>query len=101
MIPSHILNPGLSLVDLSVLQREVVEYEPHVALFGGPDGLDIYRRLIADARRVLKPGGWIVMEVAYNADRAVRAMLAGSFTGIELRTDLAGLPRVVAARLPV
>jgi release factor glutamine methyltransferase len=85
--------------DHSVLQREVVEYEPHVALFGGPDGLDIYRRLIADARRVLVPGGWIVMEVAYNAADAVRGMLAASFAEIELRTDLAGLPRVVAGRL--
>jgi release factor glutamine methyltransferase len=92
--------PYVPETDRSVLQREVREYEPHVALFGGPDGLAIYRRLIADAVRVLRPGGWLVMEVAYNSDEAVRAMLAPAYTGIELRTDLAGLPRVVAARLP-
>lgn len=85
----------------AMVQREVREYEPHVALFGGPDGLAIYRRLIDDAARVLQPGGWIVMETAYNADEAVRAMLSARwFVDIEMRTDLAGLPRVVAARLP-
>ncbi len=90
--------PYVPQTDRSVLQREVVEYEPHVALFGGPDGLGIYRRLIADAVRVLRPGGWIVMEVAYNSDGPVREMLSGVFMDIEMRTDLAGLPRVVAAR---
>lgn len=92
--------PYVPETDKSVLQQEVRDYEPHVALFGGPDGLEIYRRLIASAERVLTPGGWIVMEVAYNADQAVRAMLATAFAEIEMRTDLAGLPRVVAARLP-
>ncbi len=92
--------PYVPAVDRSVLQREVRDYEPAVALFGGPDGLDIYRRLIGDAPRVLCRGGWIVMEVAYNAETAVRAMLAQSFSDVEMRTDLAGLPRVVAARLP-
>ncbi len=81
------------------LQREVREFEPHVALFGGDDGLAIYRRLIEDAQRVLVPKGWIVMEVAYNSDQAVREMLAGAYSDIEMRTDLAGLPRVVLARL--
>jgi release factor glutamine methyltransferase len=92
--------PYVPETDRSVLQREVRDYEPHVALFGGPDGLRIYRRLIDDASRVLRPGGWVVMEVAYNADEQVRAMLSHAFADIEVRTDLAGLPRVVAARLP-
>lgn len=92
--------PYVPETDRSVLQREVRDFEPHVALFGGPDGLAIYRRLIAEAERVLKPGGWLVMEVAYNADEAVRAMLAGAFTDIGMRTDLAGLPRVIEARRP-
>jgi release factor glutamine methyltransferase len=91
--------PYVPATDKSVLQREVREYEPHIALFGGADGLEIYRRLIEDAARVLLPGGWIVMEVAYNADLPVRTMLAESFVDVEMRTDLAGLPRVVAGRL--
>lgn len=92
--------PYVPAGDKTVLQREVRDYEPEVALYGGADGLAIYRRLIADAERVLRPGGWIVMEVAYNSDAQVREMLAPAFTDIEMRTDLAGLPRVIAARLP-
>jgi release factor glutamine methyltransferase len=88
--------PYVPETDKSVLQAEVRNHEPHVALFGGTDGLAIYRRLIDDATRVLVPGGSIVMEVAYNSDEAVRAMLAPAFTDIVMRTDLAGLPRVVA-----
>jgi release factor glutamine methyltransferase len=91
--------PYVPMTDKSVLQREVRDFEPEVALYGGSDGLEIYRRLIADAARVLKPGGAIVMEVAYNSDEAVRGMLARDFGDIEMRTDLAGLPRVVSARL--
>jgi release factor glutamine methyltransferase len=90
--------PYVPAGDKTVLQREVRDYEPDVALYGGADGLDVYRRLIADAERVLQSGGWIVMEVAYNSDAQVRDMLAYAFTDIEMRTDLAGLPRVVAAR---
>ncbi len=91
--------PYVPAADESVLQREVREYEPHLALFGGLDGLDIYRRLVEDAARVLLPGGWIVMEVAYNADAPVRTMLSQRFVDVEMRTDLAGFPRVVAGRL--
>ena len=39
------------------------EHEPRVALFGGADGLDVYRRLIPEAARLLKPGGHLIMEI--------------------------------------
>jgi release factor glutamine methyltransferase len=91
--------PYVPETDQSVLQREVVDNEPHVALFGGPDGLSIYRRLIPEAARVLVPGGWLVMEVAYNSEGPVHDLLARAFDSMETHTDLAGLPRVVAARL--
>jgi release factor glutamine methyltransferase len=90
--------PYVPETDRPVIQREVRDWEPHVALFGGVDGLAVYRRLIEDAARVLIRGGSIVMEVAYNSDEAVRAMLQPQFDSIEMRTDLAGLPRVVLAR---
>lgn len=79
------------------LPREVAEHEPRVALFGGPDGLEIYRRLIPEAGRVLTPGGWLVMELGYKSATAVEAMLAG-WIEIEITPDLAGIPRVIAAR---
>jgi release factor glutamine methyltransferase len=86
--------------DRSVLQREVVQFEPHLALFGGEDGMSIFRRLATDAARVLQPGGWLIMEVAYNADRRVRELLGTPWTNVQVETDLAGLPRVVSAQWP-
>ncbi len=86
--------------DRSVLQREVVEFEPHLALFGGADGMEIFRRLVAEAARVLLPGGWVIMEVAYNVDRRVRDLLVPAWEDIRIELDLAGLPRVVSAQWP-
>jgi release factor glutamine methyltransferase len=79
------------------VQREVREYEPHVALFGGSDGLEVYRRLIPEAARLLKRGGHLVMEIGYLAADAVGAML-GEWTDVETKPDLAGIPRVIIAK---
>src|SRR5438067_58366 len=57
------------------VQREVREHEPRVAVFGGPTGLELYIRLIPQARAVLKRGGWLVMEIGYSAEAQIRAML--------------------------
>jgi release factor glutamine methyltransferase len=91
--------PYVPQTDQPNLQREVRDYEPHVALFGGPSGLEIYERLIADAARVLRPHGWLLLELGYNSLDPVRAMLEHGWTDIDLIADLAGLPRVLAARL--
>jgi release factor glutamine methyltransferase len=85
--------------DKTTLQREVRDYEPEVALYGGDDGLEIYRRLIPEAERLLSPGGWLVMEIGYALGDAVGAML-GAWKEVEIRTDLAGLPRVILGRRP-
>jgi release factor glutamine methyltransferase len=90
--------PYVPKTDHPALQREVREYEPHVALFAGPTGLEIYERLIADAPRVLRPGGWLLVELGYNSLEPVRAMLHDDWTDIAVEQDLAGLPRVLAAR---
>lgn len=78
------------------IQREVREHEPRVALFGGPDGLDVYRRLIPDAARLLKPGGHLILEIGWSAADAVGAMLA-EWSRVEIKPDLAGIPRVIIA----
>jgi release factor glutamine methyltransferase len=78
------------------IQREVREHEPRVALFGGSDGLDVYRRLIPEAQRLLKPGGHLVMEIGWLAADAVGAMLS-EWKDVETKPDLAGIPRVVSA----
>ena len=91
--------PYVPQTDHHGLQREVRDYEPHVALFAGPSGLAIYERLLADAPRVLRPGAWLLIELGYNSLEPVRAMLPSRWTDITVDQDLAGLPRVLAARL--
>jgi release factor glutamine methyltransferase len=90
--------PYVPRTDEPGLQREVRDYEPHIALFAGRTGLEIYERLIADAARVLRPGGWLLLELGYNSLDPVRAMLQHEWSEIAVMHDLAGLPRVIAAR---
>jgi release factor glutamine methyltransferase len=91
--------PYVPALDRTTIQREVRDYEPPVALYGGDDGLEVYRRLVPEARRLLKPSGWLMMELGYALVDAVRAMLA-DWQDVEIASDLAGLPRVVMARRP-
>jgi release factor glutamine methyltransferase len=83
--------------DAANMQREVRDWEPDVALFAGETGLEIYGRLIGGARRVVKPGGRLLMELGYQSLDGVREMLAAKWTDIEVISDLAGLPRVIGA----
>lgn len=89
--------------DRSTLQTEVREYEPPEALYGGVDGLAVYRRLVPEAERLLRTGGWLVMEIGYLSGEPVRAMVAepvlgGAWSDAEILADLAGLPRVIVVR---
>jgi len=88
--------PYVGLGERAGLQREVRENEPELALLAGEDGLDVYRRLIPEASRLLKPGGWLVLEIGAGQGGAVRALLQ-SWSHVEVRQDLAGLPRVALA----
>jgi release factor glutamine methyltransferase len=81
------------------MQREVRDWEPHIALFAGDTGFEIYGRLIAGAERALQSGGRLMMELGYQSLAGVREMLATHWTDIEVIADLAGLPRVLSARL--
>jgi release factor glutamine methyltransferase len=91
--------PYVPSADQANIQREVRDHEPAVALYGGVDGLEVYRHLIPEAERVLVPGGRLIMEIGFSIHEAVGAMLA-SWTGVQMRSDLAGLPRVMTARRP-
>ncbi len=90
--------PYVPASDAPTLQKEVRDHEPAVALFGGEDGLDVYRRLIPEAARLLKPGGWLVMELGHDSAESVRAMLGDRWSEVEVIPDLAAIPRVLAAR---
>lgn len=86
--------------DQANMQIEVRDWEPHVALFAGASGLEIYQRLIACARSVVKPGGGLMMELGFQSLAGVRQLLATDWIDIDVLSDLAGLPRVITARLP-
>ena len=90
--------PYVPLGDEAGLQREVRDWEPREALFAGPTGLEIYERLVRDAERVLRPGGWLVMELGYNSRDRVAGMFSGAWREVRTFPDLAGIPRVIAAR---
>ncbi|MGD1072091.1 MAG: peptide chain release factor N(5)-glutamine methyltransferase [Bryobacteraceae bacterium] len=81
------------------LQREVRDYEPHLALFAGATGLEIYQRLIPQARRVLKPGGTLALELGFSMATQVAAMVA-SWRNVQVLPDLAGIPRVLVCEKP-
>ena len=91
--------PYVATADAPGLQREVRDYEPHVALFAGETGLEIYERLVQEAERVLRPGGALVMELGFRLSERVRAMLGPLWQDVQIVPDLAGIPRVLAARL--
>ena len=78
-----------------------VRTEPALALDGGADGLDLVRRLVADAPALLAPGGALALEIGAGQAEATRALLqAAGFTDIQTRRDLAGVERVVSGVKP-
>lgn len=91
--------PYVPINDRHGLQREVRDWEPHVALFAGETGFEIYERIVAGAPRVLVPGGWLVMELGFGSLDHVKALLDG-WQDVRVQPDLAGIPRVIAARRP-
>jgi release factor glutamine methyltransferase len=88
--------PYVPETDRATLQPEVRDHEPALALFAGPEGLDIYRRLIPEAARLLKPGGRLILELGYNSLEGVRQMLDG-WENVEVIEDLSHIPRVIGA----
>ena len=90
--------PYVPLAQREGLQREVRDFEPQVALFAGRTGFELYDRIVADAPRVLKPGGWLIMELGFTSLDHVQALLSG-WDSLRVVPDLAGIPRVIAARV--
>jgi release factor glutamine methyltransferase len=92
--------PYIPSIEVSNLQPEVTNHEPHLALDGGDDGLDAIRELVNIAPQYLISGGfWIVELMAGQAD-VVRSLLQenGSYTNIQIHPDYAGIERFVSAQ---
>ncbi len=85
---------------IPALQREIVEHEPLMALDGGEDGLDFYRRILAEAPVYLKPEGLLYLEIGHDQGEAVCALAeaTGKLEEITIVRDIPGHDRVVKCR---
>jgi release factor glutamine methyltransferase len=92
--------PYVALAELDKVQREVRDFEPRLAWGGLERGDEMYRRLFPQALQALKPGGYVVVEIGYNMREAVLSLLTEGWTEVEVRPDLAGIPRVIISRKP-
>jgi release factor glutamine methyltransferase len=91
-------NPPYVDEDLkSSIQREVRDWEPHGALFGGVNGIEFYRRLVSECPEYLKSGGHLLFEIGCGQLEAIEGMLAGSpsLKLVEVTNDLQGIPRTL------
>jgi len=70
--------PYVPTGEIHLLPADVQHYEPRLALDGGTDGLDLVRRIIATSARLLRPGGWLLIELGGSQDRALSPALAAS-----------------------
>ncbi len=90
--------PYIAHDDIATLESDVRDYDPSLALDGGPDGLDAYRAIAHDARRLLAGGGRLIVELGAGQESAVRALFndIGMTVG-GARNDLAGIARALGA----
>jgi release factor glutamine methyltransferase len=88
--------PYIPESDSPTLHPEVRDHEPHTALFSGSEGLDIYRRLIPQARALLKPNGFIALEIGHGQREALAALLS-DWRDVSFVDDLQQIPRVALA----
>jgi release factor glutamine methyltransferase len=96
-VPVDILVSNPPYTVLSEIDEGVRRYEPQLALDGGTDGLAVYRRLLAQAPRYLRPAGVVLLEIGATQGDAVAALARAAFPGadVTVHTDLAGHDRVV------
>jgi len=83
--------------DSQPLPKDVANFEPAIALFGGPDGLELPQRFIIAAARLLKTGGLLAIEHTETQGAAIAKLLNTDFNQIALHQDLTGRPRWTSA----
>jgi len=91
--------PYIASPEIESLMREVRDHEPRLALDGGPDGLNLWRRIVPEAARLLAPGGWLLGEFGATQADAVLNLLSPPWLQPRILRDLASLPRAVAAQV--
>ena len=85
--------PYITTNEMSELAPTVRDYEPHLALHGGKDGMDIYRRLIPECLEFLEPGGALYLEIGPSAVKGL--MEEAGFSNVQMKQDYAGLDRII------
>lgn len=93
--------PYIAYSEADGLPADVIDHEPHDALFAGSDGLSTIRRIVGEAPEWLRPGGWIVLEIGETQAEPVRDLLGSAgYEAVEITTDLAGKDRMAEGRRP-
>ncbi len=91
--------PYIDHTEAKDLAPEVLDFDPHVALFATGGGLDAYRSILSRLDGWLKPGGWLIFEVGYTQAAEVADLVrAAGLTVVDIRDDLGGHPRAVVAQ---
>lgn len=91
--------PYISSEEANSLPPEILRFEPREAVMEGGDGLSFYRRIGESAKQLMKEGGWVLVETAYNQGPAVKSIFSNAgFQGVELIEDYDGNNRVVKAQ---
>jgi release factor glutamine methyltransferase len=92
--------PYIPDLDRLTLQPEVVEHEPGDALFGGPDGLAVARRIVSAAAAALAPSGWLLVEFGLGQAEGMAGLISAApgLTMVALKRDLQGIPRTAVAK---
>jgi release factor glutamine methyltransferase len=90
--------PYVPETDRATLSKEVA-HDPDLALFGGPDGLDVIRRFVPAAKDHLAPGGWLALEIGIDQSAEVESLLrAAALSDVLTLKDLSGIPRFPVGR---
>jgi release factor glutamine methyltransferase len=84
---------------INSLQREVRDWEPRIALAGGTDGVDFYRRLTDDSWQFLRPEGYLVLEIGFSQLETLTSLIDGEIWKLfDVKADLQGIPRTITLR---
>lgn len=93
--------PYIADDERSALPSDVLDHEPHIALFSGADGTSIIERIVQDAPKWLRHGGWLIIEISPHLQTVVpRLLRAEGYEETAIHSDLADRPRVVEGRRP-
>lgn len=92
--------PYITSEEMKSLEKNVIDYEPEIALYGGEDGLEFYRRIACVSKYILNDGGVLAFEIGESQGEAVKKIMTeNGFKNINIINDLAGKNRVVEGRM--